>query len=171
MLRTQQNTALVKRAEDTALSTGHYSTPLFTSLHSIAGPVFEHMSVEPVVIQKLYMRATLLVFSEDLDVERICTTLPSVEIWLGHNVTVTCAITTPKQLTMIQQLRVVGTDEVASWDDGNVLLFRSMPDPLHGTSYPSVAPLIEGKTLKYFSGETAQEGSFCWRVGVWVRCV
>ena len=41
------------------------------NLDVIIGLVFEHMSVEPVVIQKLDMRATLLVFPEDVDVKRM----------------------------------------------------------------------------------------------------
>ena len=65
---------------------------MFTNSDIIVGLVFGHMCVEPVVIQKLDMMATLLVFLEDVYVERIFTKLQSVEIWLGHSVTVTCNV-------------------------------------------------------------------------------
>ena len=52
------------------------------------GLVFEHSSVEPLVIQKLDTRAILLVSLKDVDVERIYATLQSVEICLVHSVTV-----------------------------------------------------------------------------------
>ena len=62
--------------------------------------VFEHDRIEPLVVQKLGMRATLLVFPQDIDVKRICTTLQSVEIWLGHSVAAMHDIATPEQLSM-----------------------------------------------------------------------
>ena len=60
------------------------------------------MSVEPVAIQTLDTWATLMVFLEDVDVERICTTLQSVDIRLGHSVTVTFDIATPVHLSMAE---------------------------------------------------------------------
>ena len=64
----------------------------------IGGLVFVHMSRDPVLVQKLDVRATLLVFPEDMDVKRICTSLKSVDIQLGCSVTITCDTATPKQL-------------------------------------------------------------------------
>ena len=58
------------------LKKGQVLYQTFTNLDIImGGKVFEHMSTEPVGVQKQDMRATLLVFLEDVDVERICTTL------------------------------------------------------------------------------------------------
>ena len=132
------------------------------------GFVFEHMSVKPVVVQKLDARATLLVFLEDVDVKRNSIALQSVDIWLGHSVTVMFDITTPKQLSMADFLKWLGGDEVTSGEDGNVQLFRPLSDPLCGISSFSVAPPIVGKTCKFsiFSDKTAEKGGFIQPVGV-----
>ena len=50
--------------------------------------------------QKLDAKATLLVFQEGEEVEKICSTLQSIEMWLGHNVKIGCDIATPKQVSM-----------------------------------------------------------------------
>ena len=57
------------------LKQGQALSQAFMSLDIIGGLVFEHMSIEPVAVQKLDARATLLVFPEDVNVERIYTGL------------------------------------------------------------------------------------------------
>ena len=47
----------------------------FMSLGIISGHMFEHMSIEPVIIQKLDARVTLLVLPEIVDDKRISATL------------------------------------------------------------------------------------------------
>ena len=64
------------------LKKGDVLSQTFINSDISIGLVYEHTSVEPVVIQKLNMRATLLVFPEDVDVNRICTTLQLVETLL-----------------------------------------------------------------------------------------
>ena len=88
------------------------------------------MIVEPVVIQKLDTRATLLVLQEDVGVKGICTTLQLVEVQLGQTVTVTPDIATPEQLSMAEHLRQMGRDEVTSWEDRKMESFKPMSDPL-----------------------------------------
>ena len=76
------------------LKKGQALSQMFTNFDIIKGLVFEHMNVEPVAIKKLDMRVTLLVFLEDVDVKRICTTLQLAEVWLGHSVAVIFDIST-----------------------------------------------------------------------------
>ena len=75
---------------------------MFINLDIIVRLVFEHTSIEHVVIQKLDTRATLLVFLEDVDVQRICTTLPSVEIWLGHSLTIMYNVAMCEQMSKVE---------------------------------------------------------------------
>ena len=62
------------------LKKGQALSKVFMSLDITGGLVFEYMSVEPVVIQKVDVRVTLLAFPEDIDVEGMFTTLQSVDI-------------------------------------------------------------------------------------------
>ena len=57
------------------LKKGQTLSQVFTDSDIITGLVFEHMSAESVVIQKLDIRATLQPFPQDVDIDRICTTL------------------------------------------------------------------------------------------------
>ena len=57
------------------LKKGHMLSQAFMSLDIIRGLVFEHMDIEPVVIQKLDVGTILLVFPEDAYVKRVCTAL------------------------------------------------------------------------------------------------
>ena len=95
----------------------------------------------------LDIRATLLLFLEDVDVKRICTSPKLVEIWLGHSVTVTRDIATPKELTMAEWLKQVQRDEVTAWEDGKAQLFRPLSEQLSGISSFSVAPPLQVKHL------------------------
>ena len=84
------------------------------------GFMFEHTYFEPLVIQKLDMRATWLVFQ---DVERICTTLRSIERWLDCSVNVKCDLATLKQLSMANQLWQVERNETACLEDKTYITF------------------------------------------------
>ena len=109
--------------------------------------MLKHLSTDTVVIQKLDMRATPLVFPEYVDVKRICTILQSIEMWLGYSVTVMCNVATPKQWSMAEQLKQVGRDEVVSWEDGKAQSFRPMPHPLCRLSSSNGDPPIMEKHL------------------------
>ena len=54
---------------------GQALSPAFMNADIIAGMVYEHTNVEPMVVQKLDSKATLLVFPEGEEVEKICSTL------------------------------------------------------------------------------------------------
>ena len=47
----------------------------FTNSDIIAGLVYEHSVVEPMIVQRLDERNTSLVFVEDEDIEKLCKTL------------------------------------------------------------------------------------------------
>ena len=64
---------------DVKLKRGQVLSQVFMNPDIIMGLVFEHNNVKPLVVQKLDMRATLLVSQDDEDVERICTTLRPTE--------------------------------------------------------------------------------------------
>ena len=78
--------------------------PAFMNDDIIAGLVYEHMNVEPMIVQKLHAKAMLLVFPKSEEVERICNTLKSIEMWLGHSVKIGCDVATPGQVSMRVQL-------------------------------------------------------------------
>ena len=48
------------------------------------------------VVQNLDEKETLLAFMQGEDVEKICNTLQSIEMWLGHSVNIGCSVATPK---------------------------------------------------------------------------
>ena len=50
-------------------------SPVFMNDNIIVGLVYKHMNMEPMVIQKLDAKATLLVIPEGEKVEKICSTL------------------------------------------------------------------------------------------------
>ena len=79
---------------------GQALSPAFTNTDIITGLVYEHVTIEPVVIQKLDEKNTLLVFMESEDIEKICNTLQSIEMWLGHCVNIGYDIATSEQVLM-----------------------------------------------------------------------
>ena len=79
------------------LTRGQALSPTFMNDDIIVGLVYKHTNVEPVVVQKLYAKVTLLVFPEGKEVEKICRKLESIELWLGHTVKIGCDIATPDQ--------------------------------------------------------------------------
>ena len=64
----------------------------------IAGLVYEHITMEPMVVQRLDERNTLLVFAEGENTGKLCSTLQSIKMWLGPSVKTGCDVATPKQL-------------------------------------------------------------------------
>ena len=54
---------------------GQPLSPAFTNPDIVAGLVYEHMTIEPMVIQRLDERNTLLVFSEGENIEKLCRSL------------------------------------------------------------------------------------------------
>ena len=58
----------------------------FTNADIIVGLVSKDTDMEPVMVQKLDAKATLQVFLEGEEVEKICSTLLSTEMWLDHSV-------------------------------------------------------------------------------------
>ena len=59
---------------------------VFTNPDIIAGLVYKHTTVEPMVVQRLDERETLLVFAEGENIEKSCQMLQSIKIWLGCSV-------------------------------------------------------------------------------------
>ena len=54
---------------------GQALSPVFTNDNIIVGLAYEHTNVEPLVLQKSDANATLLVFPEGEEVDKICSTL------------------------------------------------------------------------------------------------
>ena len=54
------------------LPVGQPLSPLFTNPGIFAGLVYEHTTIEPMVIQRLDERNTLLVFEEGENIEKLC---------------------------------------------------------------------------------------------------
>ena len=51
---------------------GQLLSLVFTNLDIVVGLVYEHTTVEPVVVQRVDDRNTLLVFAEDENIEKFC---------------------------------------------------------------------------------------------------
>ena len=65
------------------LTRGQALSPEFMNASIIAQLVYEHGAHGGT---KRDAKATLLVFPEGEEVEKMCTTLQSIEMWLGHSV-------------------------------------------------------------------------------------
>ena len=66
----------------------------------VARLVYKHTTVEPVVVQRLDDRNTLLVFAQGENIEKLCQKLWSIEIWLGHSVHTGCDVATLEQIML-----------------------------------------------------------------------
>ena len=114
------------------------------------------MSIEPLVIQKLDFRATLLVFPDDVDVERICTTL-----WLSS-----CPWLSNQG----------GWGEMKSCP-GKVEMHNCLGQcQKHYTEYrlPLLPHILQVKhlSLVLLVGNCQKGGGFFWTVGVWgKKCI
>ena len=74
--------------------------PVYTNPNIVAGLVYEHTTVETVVVQRVDNRNTLLVFAENENIEELCQKLQSVEIWLGHHVHTGFDVATLEQMML-----------------------------------------------------------------------
>ena len=122
--------------------------------------VYKSTTVEPMVVQGLEERNTLLVFVEGENMEKICRTLWSIKIWLGHSENTGCNVATPKQMTVGEWLHWVGREKSESAEGTNTQLPRLMPEPQHNMSCPCVASQAVGKMPKFntFSRDFTQKG-------------
>ena len=82
------------------LTRGQASSAAFMNDNIIAGLVYEYTNVEPMVVQTLGAKATMLAFPEGEEVDKICSTLQSIEMWLGHSVKIGCDIATSMQVSI-----------------------------------------------------------------------
>ena len=64
--------------------------------------------------QRLDERNTLLVFAEGENIEKLCQTFQSIEIWLGHSGDTGYDVATPKQVMVGEGLCQVGREESVS---------------------------------------------------------
>ena len=135
-------------------------SPLFMNPDIVVGLVYEHTAKEPMIVQSLDERNTLLVFAEGETIEKICKTVQSIEICLGQHVKAGCDITTPEQMMAGKQLHQVGREESVSVEGAIIQLPRLMSEPQHNTSCPSVASQVVGKMPKCstFGGDPIHKG-------------
>ena len=133
--------------------------PAFMNPDNIVGLVYEHTSVELIVVQRLDERNTLIVFAEGENIEKLCQTLWSIKIWLGYSVHTRCDIVTPEQKIVAEGLCWVGGEESVSVEGVRMQLPRLMSDPQHEIPCHSVASQVVGKMPKIstFSGDPTQK--------------
>ena len=114
------------------------------------------------VVQMLDERNTLLIIAEDENIEMLCGTLQSIEIWLGHSVHTGCDVATPKGMMVGECLHWVGREESVLVEGTGMQLPRPMSEPQHDISWPSVASQVVGKMPKFstFNGHSTQKGEF-----------
>ena len=93
------------------LPRGQPLSPGFMKPDIIAGLVYEHTTVEPMVVQKLDEKNTLLVFAECEHIQKSCQKLQSIKIWLGHSVHTGCDVATPEQMMLQEELQCAGREE------------------------------------------------------------
>ena len=100
------------------------------------------------------------VFTEGEDIEKICNTLWSIEMWLGNSVNIGCDVSTPKQVSMGDWLHQMGREEIMLVEGTNTHLPRQMPEPQCNISCPCVASQVVGKMPKFriFIGDSTQKG-------------
>ena len=103
---------------------------------------------------------TLLVFTEGEDIEKICNTLQSIKMCLGHSVSIGYNVATPEQVMMGDQLCWLGREESVSVVGANMQLPREMPEPQCDISCASVASQVVGKTPKFstYNRDSTQKG-------------
>ena len=118
------------------LPRGQLLSPGFMNPDIIGGLVYEHPTVEPMVVQRLDERNTLLVFVKGENIEKLCQMLQSIEIWLGHRVHTGCDVATPEQMMLGEGLWWAGREENMSGESKNMQLSRLMPDHSKITPVP-----------------------------------
>ena len=135
-------------------------SPAHTNTDIIVGLVYEHTTIELMVVQRLDERNTLLVFAEGENIDKLCKTLQPIEIWLGHSVHIGCDNARPEQMMVGEGLCWVGTEEIVLVEGTSMQLARPTSQPQHEISCPSVAAQLVGKMPKIstFSGDSTQKG-------------
>ena len=151
---------------------GQLLSPAFINLDIVVGLVYEHTMVQPMVVQRLDERNTLLVFAEGENIEKLCEILWSIKIWLGHSVQTGFNVASPKQMMVVEGLHQVGREESVLVEGASTKLPRPMSEPQCEMSCPSVASQVVGKMPKIstLSGDPSQkeEVSFKqWVFKVW----
>ena len=68
---------------------------MFTNQDIISGLVYKHTTIDSIVVQRMDERNTLLVFAEGENIEKLCSTLQSIKIWLDCSVNTGCDVATP----------------------------------------------------------------------------
>ena len=142
---------------------------MFTNSDIITGLVYGHTTVEPVVVQNLDEKNTLMVLTESEDTEKICNPLLSIEMWFGHSVNIGCDAATLEQVSMGDWLCQVGREETVSVEDTGMQLPRQMPELQCIISCPSLTSQVVGKMQIFstFSGGSTQKGDLIWAMDIW----
>ena len=135
-------------------------SPPFTNTDMVAGLAYKHTTTEPMVIQILDEKNTLLVFPEGEDIKKICNTFQSIEVWLNHSVNIGCNVATHEQVSKGDQLYWVGRAQIMSVEGINMPLHRQTPEPKCDISWPCMASQLVCKMPKFsiFSGDSTQKG-------------
>ena len=81
-------------------------SPVFTN-SDITELVYEHMTIEPVIVQKYDEKDTCW-SSQSENIEKIYNTLWSIKMWLGPSVKIGCNVATPEQVLMGDQYITLG---------------------------------------------------------------
>ena len=95
---------------------GQALSSAFTNPDIIVGLVYEHTTLEPMVVQRLHERNTLLVFAEVKNIKESSRTLQSMEIWLGHSVNTGCNVATQEQMVVGINYITCGQRKVCQWE-------------------------------------------------------
>ena len=149
-------------------------SPPFTNPNIVVELVYEHTTAEPMVIQRLDERNTLVVFAEDENIEMLCQTVQSISVWLGHSVHTGCNMATSEQMMVGEGLHQVGREESVSVEGASMQLPRLMSEPQHNISCPSIASQVVGKMPKFstFSEDPTRKGEVSFEQGAFeVRSV
>ena len=83
-------------------------SPAFMNPDIIAGLVYEHTTIETMVVQRLDERNTLLIHAEGENIEKLCSTLQSIKICLGHSVNTGCHVAPHEQMMAGDWLHQLG---------------------------------------------------------------
>ena len=120
-------------------------SPALMNPDIITGLVHKHTTIEPMVVQKLDEKNTFLVFTEGKDIKKLCSTLQSIKMWLGHSINTGRDVATHEQMIMGAWLHRVGREESVLVEGTNTQLPRPMPEPQCNISCPGVASQVVGK--------------------------
>ena len=115
---------------------GQLLSPVYTNLDIVAGLVYRHTTVEPVVVQRVDDGKTLQVLAENESIEELYQKLPSVEIWLGCSVHSGFDIATSEQMMLEEGLQQVARNENALGEGVSMWISRPTPVPQCKNSCP-----------------------------------